>query len=193
MTSPKFTPKTIARFWAKVDKSPEHGGCWIWTAGKFNTGYGAFYVAQQNHGAHRLAWELVNGPIPDGLCVCHDCPNRSDNPACCNPSHCFLGTSADNLRDAAKKGRTAKGDRHGLRLHPERRARGERHGTRTHPEKILRGEGQPCSKLTDTKVREIRQSLAEKSATQKQLARQYGVSQRLIHNIFHRMAWSHIP
>ncbi|MGH7024521.1 MAG: HNH endonuclease signature motif containing protein [Caulobacteraceae bacterium] len=53
--------------------------------------------------AHRLAWELANGPIPDGLLILHKC----DNPVCCNPDHLFLGTAADNHADCAAKGRAA--------------------------------------------------------------------------------------
>lgn len=51
--------------------------------------------------AHRVAWELANGPIPPGLDICHTC----DNPPCCNPDHLFLGTRRDNMQDAKAKGR----------------------------------------------------------------------------------------
>ena len=53
-------------------------------------------------GAHRWAWMLVHGSIPDGLHVLHRC----DNPPCFRPSHLFLGTDADNARDMASKGRS---------------------------------------------------------------------------------------
>lgn len=51
--------------------------------------------------AHRLAWALKNGPLPEGGLVCHSC----DNPKCCNPSHLFIGSHFENTRDMLKKGR----------------------------------------------------------------------------------------
>lgn len=59
--------------------------------------------------AHRVAWRLFRGPIPEGLLVLHHC----DNPKCCNPIHLFLGTQADNMADKCAKGRQAKGSKHG--------------------------------------------------------------------------------
>lgn len=97
-----------ARFWALVDKT---GPCWLWTGTKHN-GYGKFEaVCGQQCWAHRLAWELTNGLIPDGLFVCHDCPD-GDNPSCCNPSHMFLGTHRDNVADAVEKQQHRRGEAH---------------------------------------------------------------------------------
>lgn len=89
----------LKRFWSRVDRS---GHCWEWTADKFNNGYGRFYFEGRQQGAHRLAYELIIGTIPDGMCACHKC----DNPSCVRPSHIFIGTQLENMRDAAKKGRT---------------------------------------------------------------------------------------
>jgi hypothetical protein len=92
------------RFWSKVDKpSPEE--CWLWLGSTDSHGYGSFGDKKGNqwHGfpAHRVAWELTNGPIPDGQIACHRC----DNPPCVNPRHLFLGTDLDNVRDMDAKGR----------------------------------------------------------------------------------------
>lgn len=70
-------------------------------------GYGQMHYAGKTRLAHRVAWTLANGPIPEGLFVCHRCDNR----ACCNVEHMFLGTLQDNVDDMIAKGRQARGDR----------------------------------------------------------------------------------
>lgn len=83
-----------------VTVTPE--GCHEWRGARRAGGYGAVSVAvRQTDYAHRVAWQLAFGPIPDGMFVCHRC----DNPPCCNPEHLFLGTNADNMRDMVAKGR----------------------------------------------------------------------------------------
>lgn len=81
-------------FWLKVTKTDT---CWLWTGRRDKNGYGKVGAAL----SHRVFWELHNGHIPDGLYVLHHC----DNPPCIRPTHLFLGTQADNVRDMAAKGR----------------------------------------------------------------------------------------
>ena len=81
-------------------------GCWIWI-GSLNTGgYGSIRIAGRMKTAHRLSWEIHNGPIPPGdhqgaTSVCHTC----DEPSCVNPDHLFLGSHKQNMRDMARKKR----------------------------------------------------------------------------------------
>lgn len=104
----------IEKFWEKV-LLDDDDKCWEWQASKNRKGYGNFYVSvghsKDKHWlAHRMAWKLTNGKIPDGLHVCHHC----DNPGCVNPSHLFVGTNRDNVLDSKKKGRRVerKGEEH---------------------------------------------------------------------------------
>jgi hypothetical protein len=90
------------RVWEKVLKTD---GCWLWMGSYTNGGYGQV-AGPASSGktmllVHRVVWELLHGPIPDGLVVCHHC----DNPPCCNPRHLFLGTHQDNTLDMVRKGR----------------------------------------------------------------------------------------
>ncbi len=107
---PHLSEKDIARFWTHVDKrGPDE--CWPWLCGLFPMGYGQFKAKGRKLVAHRVAWELKNGPMPDGFeCTCHSCDMRY--PAgdrsyrkCCNPDHSFPGTHGDNQNDAVQKGR----------------------------------------------------------------------------------------
>ena len=79
--------------------------CIEWEGGRIPDGYGQRYIDGRPYLAHRWAWMEANGPIPEGMCVCHHC----DNPPCINPQHLFLGTQRDNVHDMFNKSRGGHG------------------------------------------------------------------------------------
>jgi hypothetical protein len=79
------------RFWAKVNKTET---CWLWTGAKHEKGYGLLKVAGQMHRAHRFVYELLVGPIPEGLSLDHLCRVRN----CVNPNHLEPVTTGENIR-----------------------------------------------------------------------------------------------
>lgn len=90
-------------FWSHVDKNGP-GECWLWlgaTRGQVKK-YGSFKFGRKNEGAHRVAWMLLRGPIPDDKQVLHRCDVR----LCVNAeSHLWLGSHDDNMADKMRKGR----------------------------------------------------------------------------------------
>ena len=103
-----------------------NSGCWIWLGYGDKNGYGTFYPRGERWKAHRYSWTIHNGPIPDGLMVCHRC----DVPACVNPTHLFLGTQQDNISDCILKNR-----RGGIKLTEEQVLEIRKIYTRKHGEK----------------------------------------------------------
>ncbi len=95
-------------FWARCH--PEESGCLIRRGTRTEFGYVMAGYQGKMWLAHRLAWTLAHGSIPEGMKVLHRC----DNPPCCNPEHLFLGTLSDNIQDCIAKGRyyTHLGEKH---------------------------------------------------------------------------------
>ncbi len=154
----------LAAFLSKVRRLDVGQRCWSWEGRIMTNGYGKL----GNLYAHRLAYTLFVGPIPEGLQVCHHCDNRS----CVRPDHLFLGTQSDNLQDMARKGRGF----------PQR-----------HPELLPRGSGHARAKLTEEAVATLRARYAAGGISQDALARELSIGQSTVSSAIRGETWGHVP
>lgn len=155
------SPREVARYFSLVDVG-KADDCWEWRGIVNSNGYGRFSLKDAHRLAHRLAFEFFIRPLRDGEVVCHSCDNR----LCVNPDHLWAGTQADNLQDAASKGRMFRPD-----------TRGGKNGNTT---------------LTWEKVRDIRSRHAG-GAMMKDLAKAYSVNTATISNIIKEKTWKEEP
>ena len=165
------------RLWEKVDKNgPTQPHmttpCWVWRGAVTKNKYGSIGSGGRRGKvlyAHVVAFTLQHGPVPDGQMVLHHC----DYKLCMR--HVYAGTHAQNMLDRQERGRTAKG---------------EAHGWKKHPELIPRGSARGNAKLTEVLVRAMRKE-AEQGATQAFLADKYNISSGYVCRIIHGEVWTH--
>jgi hypothetical protein len=181
------TLEEAKRFWRKI-RIVGNDDCWPWCANTLKNGYGQVKLRAGPRLAHRVAYTLAHGIIPEGLLVCHHCDIRN----CCNPTHMFVGTHFDNSRDAASKGKTLKGENHPFVKNPALVRRGNKHHWRLHPEKIPRGERCGSAYLTADDVLSIRYEYAGRAITMKALAAKYNTTKNNVQHIVRRTSWRHI-
>lgn len=158
-----YSPSTITRFWANVDKrGPDE--CWPWLGSFWPKGYGRMKPQGSRYyrGATKISYELHKGPITSGLLVCHSC----DNPPCVNPQHLWVGTNLENQADAKAKGRL----------------RTPRSGA---------GADNPRSLITEAQAREIVARLLN-GETNRSIAADYPISEGMVSLIKRRKAWTHL-
>jgi hypothetical protein len=163
-----------SKFWSKTKTSTEHewGGtpCIDWTASRNPQGYGRFYLDGRKHQAHRVAYQLTHGDIPEGdgyhgTCVLHRC----DRPCCVNPDHLFLGTPQDNMDDKVAKGRHTRGSSHNKTTLVEQDVILIKQFLQRHPP-VMGRHGGPCTFLS----------------------RWFGVTKQIVSKIGRGSSWSHI-
>jgi HNH endonuclease len=154
------------RFWRNTDKTET---CWLWKGRLSRTGYGLIDLTHNSRGqrtkatgAHRIAWEIANGPIPKAIdgrraTICHTCDVRH----CVNPAHLFLATQKENMHDALTKNRISR-----------------------------RGTSNPRARLTVEDVHQIRQLASSVSA--KAIAEQFQLSPTYVYSVIQRRTWAEV-
>lgn len=153
----KTDPFVMRRFLCSCDNSSDDD-CWDWKGLVNSNGYGRFSLNDRHQLAHRVSFEIFIGQIPQGKVVCHSCDNR----LCVNPKHLWLGTQAENITDAVRKGRN---------FSPDTRA--EKNGNK---------------KLDWDSVRQIR-SMFRSGSKRYLIAQSFGVASSTVGEIIANKTW----
>lgn len=140
--------------------------CWIYTGSGGNSGYGNFWDGSKITMAHRFSYRAYKGEIPNKMCVCHSCDNKS----CVNPEHLWLGTQKQNLDDMYRKGRNRK------------RSGG------TYPIGIMSHN----AKLTKNEVLKIRNMYKTNNYSHRTLAKMFGVSHFCIEQVVKLVSYKNV-
>jgi hypothetical protein len=168
--------------------SPEpNTGCWLWTHGTTNQGYGRLFLDGKIQLAHRVSYQMFNGDIPEGMMVRHVC----HNPVCFNPDHLLVGTAQDNSDDMVRANRHPRSclgvpkdiehkEKISIALKKHYQIRREKNIQRF----------KKC-KITLEDAKQIRQMFAD-GVSAKQLSQQYGYSNTTeIYRIVNGQRWNY--
>lgn len=151
------------RFWPKVKIATyPPDACWEWVGAKNSNGYGHIGDRGSHKKAHRVSWEIHNGPIPSGSLCLHKCDNKS----CVNPSHLYIGNHSDNAKDMIERG--------GQTFNPPL---GSKHW---------------ASKLNEENALEIRRLYSEGSTTYLELSTKFNVSPESVRDVIKGITWRHV-
>ena len=132
--------------------------CWYWIGAKHHLGYGLINAMGETK-AHRVAWKLFHGLIPEGMHVLHRCDVR----CCVNPEHLWLGTHAQNMQDMSIKGRNR-----APRLH---------------------GAANPMARLTPLEVEAMRHMRTSTGQSYKAIGQHFGVTSATAYRAISQQSW----
>jgi hypothetical protein len=169
-----------------LTRGVRNGECLLWPGSLDKGGYGLINYEGRTQKVHCVSYRVFVGPNPERLQIQHSC----NTPHCYEPSHLSKGTAKQNADYREASGNTARGDRSGARLHPEKWKRGDQHWTRRMPGSIT-GSKNPRARLTEDLVREIR-SRHDDGASRATLMAEYRLAKTTLGHLLRRETWSHV-